>query len=133
MNYLDLINIKYSFKKHIFIFFILVFILIIYVLNLNMCENYSTYAYIENGFIVTKIGIENPDIINNMQYLKIGSNKYQANIYEVSEPALDNDNFINYSIVKLKLSDRLYNNEVFKLDIFYNQEKVYKKLKKILF
>ena len=133
MNYLDLINIKYSFKKRLFAM-ILVFILFtIYILNLNMPMNYSSYGYNEDGLVVVKLPIDNPDIIDNLEYIKIGSKSYKAKVQEISDVILDKENFINYQIVKFKINKRSINNETFRLDIFYNKEKVYKKLKKILF
>lgn len=133
MNYLDLINIKYSFKLGLFLFTIVFLALVIYILNQDMYESYSTYGYVLDGNIITKISIDSPDIIGNLKYIKIGSKKYKIKSMEVEDVVLDKENFINYNIVKLKISDRLTNNEAFKFDIFYNKEKVYKKLKKILF
>lgn len=132
MNYLDLINIKYSFKKRLYLFIALFISLIYYIFNLNMYESYSTYGYIEDNYLVTKI-IDNPDIINSMKYIKIGTINYEASIEEISQSLIDEENYVNYQIVKLKLSGRLYNNEAFKFAIFYNEEKVYNKLKKIIF
>ena len=133
MNYLDLINIKYSFKKGLFILVLTLFLLIIYILNLSMYESISTYGYFEEDKIVTKLSIDNPDIINTLKYIKIGSKDYKAEIVDISDVMLDNESFVNYQIVKLKINDRFNNNEAFKFDIFYNEEKVYKKLKKIIF
>lgn len=132
MNYLDLINIKYSFKKGLYLFIALFIGLIYYIFNLNMYESYSTYGYIEDNYLVTKI-IDNPDIINSIKYIKIGTINYEASIEEISQSLIDEENFVNYQLVKLKLSERLNNNEAFKFVIFYNEEKVYNKLKKIVF
>lgn len=133
MNYLDLINIKYSFKIELFILVIAFIIIIGYVLNLDIYECYQTYGYIEDELINVKISIEDPDVLTNLKYIKIGSDNYDAEINEISEVLIDKDNFINYQMVKLKIDERLNNNEVFKLGIFYNEEKVYRKLKKALF
>mgnify|MGYP004508487383 FL=1 len=133
MNYLDLINIKYSFKIELFILVITFIIIIGYVLNLDIYECYQTYGYIEDELIKVKISIEDPDVLTNLKYIKIGSDNYDAEINEISEVLIDKDNFINYQMVKLKIDEGLNNNEVFKIGIFYNEEKVYKKLKKALF
>ena len=133
MNYLDLINIKYSVKIGLFLLIIVFLTLVIYFLNLDMYESYPTYGYVEDDKIVTKINIETPEIMGSVKYLKIGGKNYNLESYEVVDVTMDNESFINYNIVKLKISDRLTNNEAFKFDIFYNEEKVYKKLKKILF
>lgn len=133
MNYLDLINIKYTFKFSLIIFLIFFVLFISYVLNLNIYENFTSYGYVLDDQINLKVLVDNPDILNNLKYIKIGSKDYKAEVKEISEVMLDSENFINYQIVKLKIDERLNDNEVFKVDIFYNEEKVYKKLKKILF
>lgn len=133
MNYLDLINIKYTFKFSLIIFLIFFVLIISYVLNLNIYENFTSYGYVLDDQINLKVLVDNPDILNNLKYIKIGSKDYKAEVKEISEVMLDSENFINYQIVKLKIDERLNDNEVFKVDIFYNEEKVYKKLKKILF
>lgn len=133
MNYLDLINIKYTFKFSLIIFLIFFVLIISYVLNLNIYENFASYGYVLDDQINLKVLVDNPDILNNLKYIKIGSKDYKAEVKEISEVMLDSENFINYQIVKLKIDERLNDNEVFKVDIFYNEEKVYKKLKKILF
>ncbi len=133
MNYLDLINIKYTFKFSLIIFLIFFVLIISYVLNLNIYENFTSYGYVLDDQINLKVLVDNPDILNNLKYIKIGSKDYKAEVKEISEVMLDSENFINYQIVKLEIDERLNDNEVFKVDIFYNEEKVYKKLKKILF
>lgn len=133
MNYLDLINIKYTFKFSLIIFLIFFVLIISYVLNLNIYENFTSYGYVLDDQINLKVLVDNPDILNNLKYIKIGSKDYKVEVKEISEVMLDSENFINYQIVKLKIDERLNDNEVFKVDIFYNEEKVYKKLKKILF
>ena len=133
MNYLDLTNIKYTFKFSLIIFLIFFVLIISYVLNLNIYENFTSYGYVLDDQINLKVLVDNLDILNNLKYIKIGSKDYKAEVKEISEVMLDSENFINYQIVKLEIDERLNDNEVFKVDIFYNEEKVYKKLKKILF
>lgn len=133
MNYLDLINIKYSFKISLFILSIAFIIILGYVLNLNIYESYNTYGYVQDELINIKISIENPDVLTSLKYIKIGSKNYNAEVKEISEVMLDKEIIVNYQMAKLKIDERLNNNEVFKIGIFYNEEKVYKKLKKILF
>ena len=51
----------------------------------------------------------------------------------MGEISLDKENLINYQDVYLKVDNELRENQVFKLTIMYNKEKVYEKLKKMLF
>lgn len=133
MNYLDLINIKYSCKKGLFVLTTVFIIVLVYVLNLNMYESFNTYGYVQDELLNIKISIETPDMLTNLKYVKIGSNNYKTEIKEISDMLLDEENFINYQIVKMKIDERLNNNQVFEICIFYNEEKVYKKILKLLF
>lgn len=133
MNYLDLINIKYSCKKGLFVLTTVFIIVLVYVLNLNMYESFNTYGYVQDELLNIKISIQTPDMLTNLKYIKIGSNNYKVEIKEISDMLLDEENFINYQIVKMKIDERLNNNQVFEIGIFYNEEKVYKKILKMLF
>jgi hypothetical protein len=133
MNYLDLINIKYSCKKGLFVLTTVFIIVLVYVLNLNMYESFNTYGYVQDELLNIKISIQTPDMLTNLKYIKIGSNNYKVEIKEISDMLLDEENFINYQIVKMKIDERLNNNQVFEICIFYNEEKVYKKILKLLF
>ena len=133
MNYLDLINIKYSCKKGLFVLTTVFIIALVYVLNLNMYESFNTYGYVQDELLNIKISIQTPDMLTNLKYIKIGSNNYKVEIKEISDMLLDEENFINYQIVKMKIDERLNNNQVFEIGIFYNEEKVYKKILKLLF
>lgn len=133
MNYLDLINIKYSCKKGLFVLTTVFIIVLVYVLNLNMYESFNTYGYVQDELLNIKISIQTPDMLTNLKYIKIGSNNYKVEIKEISDMLLDEENFINYQIVKIKIDERLNNNQVFEIGIFYNEEKVYKKILKLLF
>lgn len=133
MNYLDLINIKYSCKKGLFVLTTVFIIVLVYVLNLNMYESFNTYGYVQDELLNIKISIQTPDMLTNLKYIKIGSNNYKVEIKEISDMLLDEENLINYQMVKLKIDERLNNNQVFEIGIFYNEEKVYKKILKLLF
>lgn len=133
MNYLDLINIKYSCKKGLFVLTTVFIIVLVYVLNLNMYESFNTYGYVQDELLNIKISIQTPDMLTNLKYIKIGSNNYKVEIKEISDMLLDEENLINYQMVKLKIDERLNNNQVFEICIFYNEEKVYKKILKMLF
>ena len=51
MNYLDLINIKYSCKKGLFVLIVIFMTLLVYVLNLNMYESFNTYGYVQDELL----------------------------------------------------------------------------------
>lgn len=133
MSYLDLLNIKYKFKIFLLITIIFFIVICTYILNLEIYDTNITYGYKENGLIVAKISIDTPDILNSIDYIKIGDKKYKTLVNSIGEISLDKENLINYQKVYLKFNNDLKENQVFKLTIMYNKEKVYKKLKKMLF
>lgn len=133
MSYLDLLNIKYKFKKFLILTIIIFIGICIYIMNLEIYDTNITYGYKENGLIVAKISIDTPDILNSIDYIKIGDKKYKTLVNSIGEISLDKENLINYQDVYLKVDNELRENQVFKLTIMYNKEKVYEKFKKMLF
>ena len=89
-----------------------------------MYESFNTYGYVQDELLNIKISIQTPDMLTNLKYIKIGSNNYKTEIKEISDVLLDEENLINYQMVKLKIDERLNNNQVFEICIFYNEEKV---------
>ena len=126
MSYLDLLNIKYKFR--LFIIFIAIFLisLLIYILNLKMYDEIETYGYVLDKQIITRLNIDTPDMINNIRYVVIGSKRYKTTLDKVGEFSIDKDNLVNYQDVNLK------ENQVFKMKVLYDEEKVWEKLKKII-
>ncbi len=94
MNYLDLINIKYSCKKGLFVLTTVFIIVLVYVLNLNMYESFNTYGYVQDELLNIKISIETPDMLTNLKYVKIGSNNYKTEIKEISDVLLDEEKIL---------------------------------------
>ena len=133
MSYLDLLNIKYKFKL-ILIFISIFFIgILIYVLNLKVCDRIESFAYKEKGLVITRLIIDTPDTINSLKYILIGNKKYKATIDKYGDYSLDKDNLVNFQDVYFKVDGNIKEGQVFRIAILYNEEKVYKKLKKMLF
>ena len=68
-----------------------------------------------------------------MKYVVIGSKKYKTTLDKVGTLSVDKDTLTNYQEISLKLNSTLRENQVFKIVILYNKEKVIKKVKKLLF
>ena len=68
-----------------------------------------------------------------MKYVVIGSKKYKTTLDKVGTFSVDKDTLTNYQEISLKLNSTLRENQVFKIIILYNKEKVIKKVKKLLF
>lgn len=133
MSYLDLLNIKYKVKWGLIFIIIVIMSIIIYVLNLELYDTKETYGYIEKGLLITRLDVNFPDTINTIKYVVIGSKKYKTTLDKVGTFSVDKDTLTNYQEISLKLNSTLRENQVFKIVILYNKEKVIKKVKKLLF
>ncbi len=133
MSYLDLLNIKYKVKLILIFIIVSIISTVIYVLNLELYDTKETYGYIENGLLITRLDVNTPDTINTMKYVVIGSKKYKTTLDKVGTFSVDKDTLTNYQEISLKINSTLRENQVFKIVILYNKEKVIKKVKKLLF
>lgn len=133
MSYLDLLNIKYKVKLILIFIIVSIISTVIYVLNLELYDTKETYGYIENGLLITRLDVNFPDTINTIKYVVIGSKKYKTTLDKVGTFSVDKDTLTNYQEISLKLNSTLRENQVFKIVILYNKEKVIKKVKKLLF
>lgn len=133
MSYLDLLNIKYKVKLGLIFIILFIISTVIYVLNLELYDTKETYGYIENGLLITRLDVNIPDTINTMKYVVIGSKKYKTTLDKVGTYSVDKNTLTNYQEISLKINSTLRENQVFKIIILYNKEKVIKKVKKLLF
>ena len=133
MSYLDLLNIKYKVKLILIFIIVSIISTVIYFLNLELYDTKETYGYIENGLLITRLDVNTPDTINTMKYVVIGSKKYKTTLDKVGTLSVDKDTLTNYQEISLKINSALRENQVFKIIILYNKEKVIKKVKKLLF
>lgn len=133
MNYLDLINIKYKLFIKVIILVLLFLGGIIYILNKSYYDVFNTYGYILDEKLVLNIPVDNPDIIENMEYCKINDKEKIITIDSISDILLDSDNLINYQEIIFNVDNSYYEKEVLKITIYYNKEKVITKIKNIIF
>ena len=97
-----------------------------------MYDEIETYGYVLDKQIITRLNIDTPDMINNIRYIVIGSKRYKTTLDKVGEFSIDKDNLVNYQDVYLQVESNLKENQVFKMKVLYNEEKVWEKLKKII-
>lgn len=133
MTYLDLLNIKYKKRGFLLFLTILLIVLVIYILNIKIYDTYNALGYFQNKKLITKVNVLDPDTINDIKYVVINNKKYKAKVSEVGKVELDEDSMITYQSVVIECRVNLYENQVVKIVILSNKEKVYKKLKKMLF
>lgn len=133
MSYLDLLNIKYKKGMILIISIFTVLSMLGLYLNRDICEVYKTYAYLSDGYLVVNVSINEPLVISELEYIKIDKKNYNVKVSQVSEVMLDERSMLNYETIYLESDYKYKEKQVFELSLFYNKEKGYQKLKKILF
>lgn len=132
MKYLDLLNVKYKMPYSLLGIFLIFLVVIFSIANLLVCDVYNTYGSVYQNNIVVDIPIEYSDTIDNMEYLLIGDKKQIPEVLSVSEILLDSNSLINYQEFVLSNNADLIENMAYKITIYYNKEKVWEKLKKLI-
>lgn len=132
MSYYELLNIRYKINIKVIIVLVIFISLVIWLMNKSVSSVYNTYAYYKDNYLIVNIPIDNPDTINNMEYIKINDNLVKGKVIKVSEEILDSAANIAYQEIYMDIDYSLYDNQVLKVTIYYNNEKVGKKIKRLL-
>ena len=133
MNYYDLLNKKYHFKYYIILLIVIFIIPIIYVSNKSINDVYKTIGYVSNNKIVINVPLEYSDTLNKLVYIKIEEDNYYLKDLTISEILLEPNSLINYQEVYININDTYKENMIVPITIYYNEEKVFTKLQKLLF
>lgn len=133
MSYLDILNMKYKYSFKIIILSTLFILFIIYLLNLDIYNTYQIKGYVIDNLVYFKLPIEYPDVINNLEYIKINEEKGNYEIKNISAVMFDEDNLVNYQLISIDTKKEEKEENIVNICIYYNKEKVYKKLQRLLF
>ena len=125
-----LLRIKYKKPINIVIVVIVIFIIVTLLLNKKIYDVYNTYGVISNNNLIVNIPINYSDTIVNGTKIKIENDYYDLNIISISNLLVGEG--INYQEVRLKIEDEYQENMILKITIYYNKEKVLKKLMKLI-
>ena len=132
MDYDSLLNIKI---KYGLIYVMLAFLLLIWgiiILNKEYYDTYKISGIVEDSIIYLNVPLDYSDTLKKGEYLKIDNIKYDYDILEISGLEVDTVNYINYQTFALKIDAEVLNNEVLTITIYYNKEKNYQKLKRLI-
>ena len=132
MSILELINIKYHYKLKLIMFLLIAIIFMVYMLDKSFCDIYVTKGYAYDNLLNINLRIDDREILNNIKYIKIDNKRYEFRIESISDYMLDEVFMDNYQVVKIKINASFIDNQVVSMSIFYNEEKGYEKLKKLL-
>ena len=132
MNYRDLLNIRYSIKYFILLLVLLFILLFVFLSNKKIVDVYQTMGYVNDNTIVINIPLSDT-LLNNLDNITIDDNKYYINDLVISDILLDEINLINYQEIGINNYNNLEDNLIVPVTIYYNEEKVLTKIKKLLF
>ena len=134
MSYEELLRIDCKIYKKTLIVVFGIIIIFLLLLNMNFYDVYNTKGYITNNNLILNIPYNYSDTIANGKYLKINNIKYNLKIITVNSPSVDINSNLIYQEIMVKLDENLiYNdNTVLNVSIYYNKEKLFDKIKKLL-
>lgn len=125
-----LLRIKYKKPVSIVIVIIVIFIVVIWLLNRKIYDVYNTYGVISNDNLIVNIPINYSDTIVSGTKIKVENDYYDLNIISISDLLISEG--INYQEVRVKIDNVYQENIILKITIYYNKEKVLKKLMKLI-
>lgn len=132
MNYESLLRIPYKSYKMLIILISIILIILLLVGNIFIYDVYNTYAYYKNDNLTLNIPIIYSDTILNGEYMVIDNQKYAIEVLYISDILIDSETLVNYQEVILHLTDSYPENLVVNTHIYYNKEKVFAKLWKLI-
>ena len=132
MNYRDLLNMRYSIKYYVLLLILLFILLSVFLSNKKIVDVYQTMGYVKDNTIVINITLSDT-LLNNLDNITIDDSKYYINDLVISDILLDEINLINYQEIEINNYNNLEDNLIVPVTIYYNEEKVLTKIKKLLF
>ncbi len=126
-NYQDLLNIKLK-KYPLIIVTLVLIIFVIFVLNIKIYSVYESILYCAEGKYFINIPIKDVDKINNANYVMVNNQKYDFKILNISELLIDEINLINYQKYQISMPKKLLENEIVKIKVYYQEERIIKKI-----
>ena len=132
LSYAGLLSIPY--KRYFFKIIILTLLIVMLgsVLNFSIYNVYETNAFVDEDVIVLKIRPGSNEIIDKKEYILIDNIKYYLDVIDISPVAISKEEQEAYQLVSLK-NNGFKSNSILKIDIYYNKEKIYKKIKNLIF
>ena len=132
MNYRDLLNIKYSIKNYLVLMVLLLIIIFIIIGNNKITDVYKTLGYTNEKNIIINIPINNT-MLSTLDKISIEDNYYYLDDLIISDILLDENNSINYQEIVINSKYDIKSNLLVPVTIYYNEEKVLEKIKKLVF
>ena len=132
MDYYTLLNIKPKYKLWFLIITFLIIVFIIYFCNKNIYDTIKIKGIIKNNSIMINMPVKYSDTLINGNFLKIDNKKYDYKINKISSLKIDDQSLLEYQTIEIKIVNNFKDNQILNLSIFYNNEKIINKIKRII-
>lgn len=133
MSYHELLNMKYKSYGFGIVLSLILILVLIFLQNYEVCDIYNTYGYYEEGGIKFSLPIAHSDIINRIEGIKIDNQDYEYQNISISKILLDQNTLVNYQEIFMQVNGDFIDNQVLKITIYHNKEKIRKKIQRLLF
>ena len=123
----DLINLTPQNKLYSVVVIITV-IFMCYLFTVDIYTIFITKGYYKDNMLYMSIEYNDTSKVNDAVVMSINNDKVKFTINNISEIKLDEYNLINYQDFIIDLDKQYKNNELLDIKMYYNKERVYKKL-----
>lgn len=135
-NYESLIKLKPKHFPFILLFSIFIGGVLIWSNNINTYDILNTKGFVEcDNFctITSTISLENTQKLNDINYISFMNKIYDNLNYSFSDILYDDESKVNYQILTITINDNLNTKALHDLKIYYNQDRLLKKIVTMLF
>lgn len=132
MTYDYLLNMKVKYHLKLILLTFVFIIVSGFVLTYKVYDIYEIVGISTGDTVVINVPLDYSDTIKNGEYLKINDRKYDYEILDIGGLEYDLELGLNFQSYSLKIEESFKKNEVLKIKIYYDYEKIIKKIKKIL-
>ena len=123
----DLINLTPQNKLYSVVVIITV-IFMYYLFTVDIYTIFITKGYYKDNMLYMSVEYNDTSKVNDAVVMSINNDKVKFKINNIGEIKLDEHNLVNYQDYIIDLDKQYKNNELLDIKMYYNKERVYKKL-----
>ena len=123
----DLINLTPQNKLYSVVVIITV-IFMCYLFTVDIYTIFITKGYYKDNMLYMSVEYNDTSKVNDAVVMSINNDKVKFKINNIGEIKLDEHNLVNYQDYIIDLDKQYKNNELLDIKMYYNKERVYKKL-----
>lgn len=131
MDYFDILIIKPKYKVKFIIMIIILIVILLFLFNFQVSNTLKLKGIINNNEIILNLPVKYSDTLIDGKFIKINNTKYLYKITNISPIKIDEQNMINYQTIHLKINEKLYQNQIIDITMFFQKEKLINKIKRI--